>query len=646
MKNICTDPSITGPNLKFNLGDHDGQLIQHPNLPNMEGGKDQDWWFLQWHTPTSDVFDPSQPIMNNPADYDALLGDALYSWHTGNSEESSGLVVYGPEKDYTYRLSVNGGNIRDVFLSYYVKGRSFTFDHLIKLSVYQRIRTVSVGQGFGAAYTGNCFTVVFNDPESPYYNTDLPVFGMFLQVMLSDSRGEPSGYTNISKGNYSGAIFNANSYHNGRDGINDAARQYILFKEDKGELHHVEINLNQALLQMAKYMADKDPDNAAIFLDMKNWSLGSYYTGPESDSVGNAMSVDTAHPILTYDESQIFSASSPEGQIQIIDNGDYGYYTNAFKTVTLPSIKNKIIYIPNNLPNHRKYEVTSNGNDTIDTTNLNSDYEVVINANNKSYSTVITGDCKNTIYLNGDYTYIRNISGQNDIYCQGQQYYNSMTFFDGSVNIYSHAGRFNVLDSGKKTSKLVLNAGKGFISYSVNDGQGSVLVKGATTDETAGGSQHIYGGYAFQERTIRVVGGLTNQTIQTGVENFEVISSLEGKAKDYTTSIIVTGGRLEYSSGNCDATFDNQDGYLNIQLNHINNYQISTNMQGNAITEINSKNLLIATLYNVNQSDLLVSYKDNNAYIANKKSKAQCIILNRKNVSLAQIEPNKVNIVF
>ncbi len=368
--NIFVDPSIAGPDLLFSTGQvADGAEQFAAQLPSIGGSADTGWNITQWNTPADQVFDPGTPVLGDAADADPLLGAAVASWHTGTATSGSGLVVHGEPGTYSFALTAAGGDTRDTFLQTtgYAPG-TVTFAHPITFTADERLTAASAGDG-GTAIAFNSFTVFFNESGNPGYDAALPTDEVFLQVPLTDFRGEPGPYETIAKGNYYQTIYNLSSQSvTPTDAVtSDASVNALAFAADDGALHTVSIDLSQALLRLVDQMALQDPANAAVYLDFSRWSLGSVYagvetsSGPDGDAApGGALTLDIAHPVLSQDGNAAASSAMAPSTVQSIDGNGYANAESAATVSTLPGTVNAIL-----LTGTGTKTVTSQGTDAV-----------------------------------------------------------------------------------------------------------------------------------------------------------------------------------------------------------------------------------------------------------------------------------------
>ncbi len=346
---IFVDPSIAGPNVLFSTGQvANGEEQFFADVPSITGAPDTGWNITQWATPSDQIFDPNTIVRNDPRDTDPLLGASLASWHTGTAEGGSALAVYDGPGGATFRLGVTGGSDKDTFLQStgYAPGTA-TFDRQIDFQAQERLVTADAGSGTAIAFNG--FTVFFNAADNPGYSASLPQTEMFLQVPLTDFRGEPGMFTTLTPGHTYQQIYNLSSWTQTADGaaMADESTDYLAFRPDAGGLHTVRIDLNQALLRMIQVMAAQNPALATDYLDMSRWSLGSVYSGVETgggDGSGAAtLSMDIAHVTVTRDESvPVTSDGLAPGVVQSIDGGSYAEAEDATRIETLPGARNTV----------------------------------------------------------------------------------------------------------------------------------------------------------------------------------------------------------------------------------------------------------------------------------------------------------------
>ena len=375
---IFADPSIGGPDMLFSTGAVvDGQEQFQDQPASIEGLPDPGWNITQWNTPASKVFDATLPVLHDPADADALLGAAVASWHAGSAADGSGLAVYGTAGTYTYRVSASGGSNRDTFLQTtgYAPGTT-TFDHSLIFTADERIASAHADGGTAIAF--NSFTVFFNASDNPSYDASLPTLEIFLQVPLTDFRGEAGPYQTISAGHENQQIYNlsSESYSAAAGGLaSDASVNTLAFAADTGALHTVRIDLNQALLRMIEVMAAQnrtaDPHLAASCLDLQRWSVGSYYAGVETAAGatgGASLAVDIAHATLTRDTAISVTSDTPLSTVQSIDGNQAANLEGASIVTTLAGTSNRITLTPTPGPRI----VTSYGTDTVSVANAES----------------------------------------------------------------------------------------------------------------------------------------------------------------------------------------------------------------------------------------------------------------------------------
>lgn len=367
--NIFDDVSAS-PKIRFNTGTALNGVEQYQSeLPSVSGTDNTNWNMTQWGTSASEIFDPTSPIINDPLDQDSLLGTADYSWHTGDaSGASSGFVVYGSPGNYTYRLSVAGGNVRDVFLQTATSSTApaYTFNNAMAFTANERVSAAAPLDGVG--YVGNDFTVAFNATNSPYYDPSLPTFGVFLQVPIADTRGQPDAYSTLAydstTGSWSG-MFNVSG-----NGV-----AYLPATSDTGSLHAVTIDLNAAIDQMIASMVAQGTDtNSSALENLANWSLSSMFIGPESVSGmqagGGALSFDVNDPNVSYDDTTQESYTSDSQEIVTISGQDTDAsptsVTTAASQVTTPTGAGQTLTLT---ATSGTVSVSSNADDTIASSN-------------------------------------------------------------------------------------------------------------------------------------------------------------------------------------------------------------------------------------------------------------------------------------
>ncbi len=364
---IFVDPSLAGPDVRFSTGTVvDGAEAYATDLPDIFGTADPGWNITQWATPPDQIFDPSTVVSGDPRDTDPLLGAARASWHTGSAAGGSLLAVYGGPGDASFRLGATGGDNRDTFLQTtgYAPG-TVTFDRQIDFTAQERLSAAHAGTGTAIAF--NAFTVFFNAADNPSYDAALPQTELFLQVPLTDFRGEPGAFSTITAGNTYQQIYNVSSEASAADGstVADESADYLGFAADDGPLHTVSIDLTQALLRMVRAMAAQNPAMASAYLDLSRWSLGSVYAGVETGGGDGAdpasLSLDIAHPLLTRDASAPVSSATAAATVQSIDGGRYAETENAPVIATLAGSTNTVALSGA----EGAQTLTSNGADTV-----------------------------------------------------------------------------------------------------------------------------------------------------------------------------------------------------------------------------------------------------------------------------------------
>jgi len=212
------------------------------------------------------------------------------------------------------------------FLQTNVTAGSTTLADLVTYSLDAKIGyadTVSGTLGASTAETG--IEVAFNAPGTPNYNPSLPTETGFIQYMVTDSRGQPSGLAyKESPGVY---IFNAN----------DANNTYLPFLTDTGGLHEISYDVNVAALQLAEFVADDlgvtGTDEGSAIDDLANWSVGGMYVGTEGvvvpiqfDVANISLEVHNDDPFVNSRVSNggiVFSTSNPRTSGRLGQNISY-----------------------------------------------------------------------------------------------------------------------------------------------------------------------------------------------------------------------------------------------------------------------------------------------------------------------------------
>ncbi|QNT78448.1 hypothetical protein [Entomobacter blattae] len=312
MEQIFTDISKTGPKIQFNTGNIvNGSEEFNKVLPDVDGTLDTDWNLTMWGTPPSGIFDPAVPTINDIDYRSPMLGIPRYTWATNvydqnNYPVTSRFSVYGQKGDYTYEISNTGGHLHDIQLQTFDaswKNKIYTFDKPIIFNVSERL--TAKGTNFGISYqVSNSITANFNSPKSPYYNSQLPSFGIFIQIPLFDSRGEQSIYTTVYP-NHNGGIYNPSSLSyrsiKGSSKLlqdSDISVPPLYLSEETEQLHNIQINFNAALWRaIQQIVRGIDTNTTQNYLNLKNWSLGMYYGEIEASTSGTAnLSEDISHP--------------------------------------------------------------------------------------------------------------------------------------------------------------------------------------------------------------------------------------------------------------------------------------------------------------------------------------------------------------
>ncbi|QNT77570.1 autotransporter outer membrane beta-barrel domain-containing protein [Entomobacter blattae] len=353
MEQIFTDISKTGPKIQFNTGNIvNGSEEFNKVLPDVDGTLDTDWNLTAWHVPAASIFNPATPTINDINYTSPVLGIPRYTWATNVPQSNmnpiiSRLSVYGQKGDYTYQLSAGGGYLHDIFLQTFdadrIKGKIYTFDHPIELNMQERI--TSQGNNFGGGYVVfNSFSLHFNFAKNPNYNPNLTSFGFFLQIPTFDSRGEDFGYTEITSLPFEGKLFNNSSITIDKTNkiYSDASVVNLQLSNSDEQLHNIKINLNAALLQAVQQFIKVDPSHKEDYSNLKNWSLGNYYGGIETNFNGESvLSVDIKNPTFLYDSQSLFDTTHPS-KIEDIDDGKYTYIDNYDELNTIKNSTNTI----------------------------------------------------------------------------------------------------------------------------------------------------------------------------------------------------------------------------------------------------------------------------------------------------------------
>ena len=500
IKSAFTDLSDTGPNMLFNTGAVENNQEQYNSvLPNAPGGTDTGWSLTQWST---DQF--LNPAVQSAPVNDPVLGQSVANWTVGDQSNLSGLTVFGTPGNYIYRLTDNGGNLKDVFLQNIgYAPNDFTFDHQITFTANEGISNVtnSANSG-GTTVAGNCFTVAFNKPGTSGYDPSLPVISMFLQVPLVDQRGIPNTFdTSIMYD----IVPNANNQND-----------FLTWQSD-GTLHQVSIDLNSAVSEMVSWMmAHSNWDSrfsaaGNALTDMSKWTLSSVFVGPESISSG--LSMDVSHLGISMDTSKSFSYENANtNKIVTISGGvDYAQAsaglvstTDGSSTPAMPATHDYQL-IDNN------FLVTDNTSDAVIDNSADITNKYFLFANNSSFTysggntTIVTAGSNSTpITINS------NSEGGNLIWASGTQ-----IIFKG-IN-YDHI----VMNAtaGDNGSIKLLNSGSSTALTEI-DSWGSVGTT-STIDNTAGSKAIIFGGtsdisYSGSNSTI-VLGDAHDSAEPTGV---------------------------------------------------------------------------------------------------------------------------------
>ena len=536
---IFVDPSVAGPDLLFSTGQvADGAEQFAAQLPSIGGSADTGWNITQWNTPADEVFDPATPVLANPADDDPVLGAAVASWHTGTATSGSGLVVYGQPGNYTYALTAAGGDTRDTFLqtTSYAPG-TVTFAHPITFTAEERLTAASAGDG-GTAIAFNSFTVFFNESGNPGYDAALPTDEVFLQVPLTDFRGEPGPYETISKGNYYQTIYNLSSQSvTPTDAVtSDASVNSLAFAADDGALHTVSIDLNQALLRLVDQMALQDPANAAAYLDFSRWSLGSVYAGvetsagPDGDAApGGALTLDIAHPVLSQDGDATASSAVAPSTVQSIDGNGYVNAESAATVTTLPGTVNDIL-----LTGTGPKTVNSQGDDGV---TIGDGQTVTLHANGGILAVVgqitsfggasIDGTAPLTVF--GSFGMLDVSSVADDDAITGSVSGSAFLALDGSAAYVDLSSAATVVLGGDgdqvataggtvSLSGADANQAAGIDDNGDGDGAQTVFLNGRSAEvtDTGGGAQVTVASASGQSGDVQLTGGGGAQTLWTG----------------------------------------------------------------------------------------------------------------------------------
>lgn len=583
-QDIFADPSVAGPDMLFSTGQVADDAEQFADsVPTVEGSPDLGWNVTQWNTPTGQIFDPAAPLLADPADADAVLGAAVASWHTGTATSGSGLVVYGQPGNYTFALSASGGATRDTFLQTtgYAPG-TVTFDHPITFTADERLTAASAGTGTAIAF--NSFTVFFNEAGSPGYDAAMPTDEIFLQVPLTDFRGEPASYETISKGNYYQTIYNLSSQSvTASDAVtSDASVNALAFAADDGALHTVSIDLNQALLRLVDQMALQDPANAAAYLDFSRWSVGSVYAGVETSSgpdgetaPGGALTLDIAHPVLSEDDGQTASSAMALSTVQSIDANTYANAESAATVTTLAGTVTTLL-----LTGDGTKTVTSRGTDAV---TVGNGQTVALHADGASLA--VTGqvstfgsasiDGTAALAVSGSFGTLGIVSAAAGDVVTGSAADIATLMLGGSaarVDLSSAANVFLGGDGGQVATDggLVSLSGAGTDQAATVDGSGggsqSVFLNGrsASVTETGTGAQLVVAAAAGQSGHVQLDGGLGAQTLWTGGATAQVAGGAAGA--DASLAVYAqAGSTVAMQLGGERTEIDNDDGAVTVQ---------------------------------------------------------------------------------
>ena len=577
---IFADPSVAGPDLLFSTGEvSDGAEQFASTLPAIAGVADPGWNVTQWNTPSDQIFDPAAPILGDLADSDAVLGAAVASWHTGTTGSGSGLVVYGQPGNYTYALSATGGDTRDTFLQTtgYAPG-TVTFDHPLVFTADERLTAASAGDGTAIAF--NSFTVFFNASGNPGYDAALPTDEVFLQVPLTDFRGEPGPYETISKGNYYQTIYNLSSQSTTPSDavVSDASVTALAFAPDDGALHTVSIDLNQALLRLVDQMAIQDPANASAYLDLSRWSIGSIYAGvetsaaPDGDTApGGALTLDIAHPTLTEDTTQTVSSTMALSTVQSIDGGQYANAESADTVTTLAGTSNTLL-----LTGTGSKTVTSQGADSV---MVGNEQTVTLHADGSSLAVIgqvssfgdASIDGAAPLAVSGSFGTLTVGSTASGDVITGSASDVAALMLGGSAARLDLSSAATVFLGGNDDS-VATNGGMVSLSgqnASIDlDGGGaqSVFLNGqsASVTDSGTGSQLVVAAAAGQGGDLQLSGGLGAQTLWTGGATAQVTASAGGA--DASLAVHAqTGASVSVQLGGERTEIDTDGGTVTVQ---------------------------------------------------------------------------------
>ncbi len=606
---VFVDPSVAGPAMLFSTGTvADGAEQFQPEPAPVGQGSDAGWNVTQWNTPADQIFDAADPILSDTADTDPLLGAAVASWHTGTAADGSAFVVYGPPGDETYRLAASGGSTRDTFLQTtgYAPG-TLTFDHQIAFSADERVASADAGDGTAIAF--NAFTVFFNRSDTPSYTASLPTLELFLQVPLTDFRGQPGPYQTIAKGNDYQQIYNLSSQSwspSAATLVSDASVNALAFAADPGGLHTIDIDLNQALLRMTDAMAAQDPANAAAFLDLSRWSLGSTYLGVETGAGtspgGGSLSIDVAHPVVTQDLSAAFSSDAAPATVQSIDDNRYANIDDTGVITTLPGSTNTITLAGGIGPK----TVTSNGTDIV---TVGADQTVALHAQGQRLTVIgqspgfasASLDGAAPIAVSGSFGALTIDNRADDARIAVSVLATAQLSLGGDDAQVSVAGAVNAVLSGRDA---VLAAGGGVVALDAGGGRIDLTGGGTQTiflngqdagvTETGFGSQVVVGAATLSGH-LQLTGGHGAQMLWTGGATATVTAAAASAPGASLTIAAQAGSSTSLQLGGEQTEIDDQGGAVAVNGGTVAGATVTIHGGSGSVTVAGGAERLVAT---------------------------------------------------
>ncbi|AHJ64712.1 hypothetical protein [Granulibacter bethesdensis] len=479
------NPSLLSPRFRFNTGSvENGRAEYYARPPELPYTVNSQWDIIQWHSES--FLNPSIYTTENPLYADNVLGTADYTWT--NEASTMALSVYGSPGQWTYRIttidgqdgsSANMGDTspggRNLFLSTSLNAASnYTFDKQITFSSQQRLSEIfQTGHGQGATFGLNSFTIAFNSQSNPHYNAALPTLNGFLQFPLADSRGAPPSWGRLY---FSGTNFAWNALSS------DAGGDYLKWGEDQGALHNITIDLNSAVVDLARNLALEHSSYSSSLMNMSLWSLGSYFYGGESLD-GTGATFDIADPVISRDTDQNFDASMANSKFVTISNN----YQTVYDTGLASTAKTQWWF------------ASPSGNASIDMDGQTLHTNVVISNND----TVYAGSADGFIFANGP----------------------GMKLVGGSGYSVPVLSKGNDTVTGGTGQQLVFLGSAGTLSYHTQ----------ASTLQPAGDSTYrhwVIGDGINQDQTLNFVGGGVKSAIFLGHED----ASLQlGNAGDFVS---------------------------------------------------------------------------------------------------------------